>query len=365
MDRILSGRSLDTLFIQQNCRRRRISSYDRTGGNMDWIVIQPGETRIIADIQGCAIVRHIWCTMGCGDTHYLRKVLLRCYWDGENTPSIEAPIGDFFGVGHCLRRNYVSEPLVVSPHDGMGFNCYFPMPFRVSGRFEIVNECTQELNFYYYIDYEAHEQLDADIAYFHSQWRRERDTQGWMDPSVNILDEKANHPDYPDWYPKSWLTPNLDGKNNYVILEAEGKGHYVGCSLHIDCFSKQSNDWYGEGDDMIFIDGDETATLYGTGTEDYFNTAYGPREEFCTPWHGITVYSGDNQSPDWKFQGKNSLYRFHIKDPVYFDKSIRVTIEHGHANKLSNDYASTAYWYQSEPHQPFPPLPDAKARLPR
>lgn len=358
-------RSLDTIFLQQSCRRRRISSYDRTGGNMDWIVIAPGETREIARIDTCGIIRHIWCTMGCSDPYYLRKVLFRCFWDHEASPSVEVPIGDFFGAGHCIRRNYVSEPLIISPHDGMGFNCFFPMPFAACGQLQIVNESREPLSFYYYVDYEEHDGFDMEVAYFHSQWLREADTHGWKDPAINILDEKANGPAYPDWYPKSWTTQNLDGKDNYVILEAEGKGHYVGCNLQIDCFSKQANDWYGEGDDMIFIDGDPMPTLYGTGTEDYFNTAYGPREEFCTPWHGITLYSGHPDSPDWRFQGKQAMYRFHIKDPIYFEKSIRVTIEHGHANKLSNDYASTAYWYQGEPHKPFPPILEVSKRIPR
>jgi len=136
----------------------------------------------------------------------------------------------------------------------------------------------------------------------------------------------------------------------------------VGCNLHIDVFERQVNDWYGEGDDMIFVDGEPFPSLHGTGTEDYFCMAYCPQTEYCAPYHGLILYSG---TPDWPWKGKNSMYRYHIEDPIHFRKSIKVTIEHGHANKLSNDYSSTAYWYQLEPHRAFPPLLPVGLRLPR
>ncbi len=124
-----------------------------------------------------------------------------------------------------------------------------------------------------------------------------------------------------------------------------------------------NNGWWGEGEVKFYLDGDtEFPTICGTGTEDYFNTAFGPRQIYCAPWQGITVYNG---TPDWNWKGKNSMYRFHIKDPIPFEHSIRVTIEHGHANKLSNDYSSTAYWYQTEPHRPFIPLLPVEDRLPQ
>jgi len=137
----------------------------------------------------------------------------------------------------------------------------------------------------------------------------------------------------------------------------------VGCHLDIDCFAREKNDWYGEGDDMIFIDGEAwPPSFHGTGTEDYFNTAYCPREEFSAPYHGLILYSGTEK---WPFKGKNSVYRYHIEDPIHFEQSICVTIEHGHANNLSNDYSSTAYWYQLEPHGGFPELLPVAERLPR
>jgi hypothetical protein len=273
---------------------------------------------------------------------------------------VEAPIGDFFGIGHAIVKNFWSLPLSMSPQDGLGFNCFFPMPFAQRARLEVTNEAQTPMMFYYYVDYEEHDRPDADLLRFHTQWRRENPTQGWGE---GRFDDDSEQGRLSEERLKAWRTPNLDGKENYVILEAQGRGHYVGCNLNVDVFARQTDDWYGEGDDMIFIDGDVwPPTLHGTGSEDYFNTAFCPRQEFCTPYHGITVYSGTDE---WPWRGKNSLYRFHIEDPIMFQRSIRVTIEHGHANDMSNDYSSTAYWYQTEPHAPFPPLLPVDQRLPR
>jgi hypothetical protein len=238
------------------------------------------------------------------------------------------------------------------------------MPFD-SARIEVENECLEPFNLYYYIDYEEYPDgaatpvssqpagMGEGPARFHCQWRRENPTQGWL--KERLTSENV-------W--KVWdANPNLDGKENYVILEAEGSGVYCGCVLHVDCFQRQGNDWYGEGDDMIFIDGEPwPPRMHGTGTEDYFNMAFCPQTEYCAPYHGLTLYSGNS---DWPWKGKNSMYRFHVEDPIRFEKSVRVTIEHGHANKLCNDYSSTAYWYQLEPHRPFEPLPGVESRLPR
>lgn len=227
------------------------------------------------------------------------------------------------------------------------------MPFD-SARITLESECENRINVYYYIDYEEYDQPHGpEVARFHAQWRREAVTEGW-------LTERLNNDNLWDIWSRK---PNVTGEDNYVLLEAEGSGVYVGCNLNIDVFEKQGNDWYGEGDDMIFIDGESWPPgLHGTGTEDYFNMAFCPRTEYCAPYHGLTVYSGNSE---WPWSGKNSMYRFHIEDPIRFQKSIRVTIEHGHANKLSNDYSSTAYWYQTEPHAPFPDLLPVEMRMPR
>jgi hypothetical protein len=345
------GTSLSALPFLRDYESRRASSWDTTGGNEDWWEIAPHSRRTLmtSDRPGC--IRHMWMTVG-GDDTYPRKVVLRMWWDGESEPSVEVPLGDFFGIGHGMRKNFTSLPLQMSPEDGRGFNCWWSMPFD-QARIEIHSECDVPINLYFYIDYEEHPHSTRDQARFHAQWRREMATEGFLTQKLN--DE--NHR-------RIWReTINTSDRENYVILEAEGNGIYVGCNLNVDCFSRQGNDWYGEGDDMIVIDGEPwPPRMHGTGTEDYFNTAFGPTQEFSSPYHGITVTSGN---PDWRWKGKNSMYRFHIEDPVRFRRSIRVSIEHGHGNKLTNDYSSTAYWYQEEPHRPFPTLPGVAERLPR
>lgn len=337
-------------YLKTNIRRERISSWDRTGSNEDFILIPERKNAEIAHFSGAGCIRHIWMTMASQCRYPAREIVLRMYWDGENSPSVETPIGDFFGIGHGIIKNFWSMPLCMSPADGRAFNCFFAMPFKKGFRVTVENESDFPLEFYYYIDFESWADSRDELAYFHAQWRRENPTDGWGDmselPKQEILAAK-----------------NLSSNDNYVILEAQGKGHYVGCHLDIDCYQKSKMDWYGEGDDMIVIDGEVwPPRLHGTGTEDYFNTAYCPSEEFFTPFHGITVNSGNS---GWRWKGKNSLYRYHIADPIYFETSIRVSIEHGHANSQSNDYASTAYWYQSEPHAKFPDLLPAALRLPR
>jgi hypothetical protein len=341
---------LSSLPHLRSYRSRRASSWAVDGTNRDFWRIEPGETREIfrEDVPGC--VRHIWMTVG-GDDLHPRKTVLRFWWDGEKHPSVEAPIGDFFGLPFGRFKNLVSLPLQCSPQDGRAYNCWFPMPFDAA-RMEVRNEGEHALHFYFYIDWEEYEFSTKDQARFHAQWRRENPTQGWIKERITPENVERYHG-----------TPNLSDEDNYLILEAEGSGAYVGCNLQIDAFERHGNDWYGEGDDMIVIDGEPwPPRLHGTGTEDYFNTAWGPTQEYQAPFHGITMSEGDG---DWPWRGKNAMYRFHILDPIRFERSIRVSIEHGHANKLTNDYASTAYWYQMEPHRPFPALPEVEERMPR
>jgi len=346
----------DLARLREGVRRERISSWDRTGANRDYWTLEPDQTSVIATTSGAGCFKHIWMTMASPDIHFARQVVLRMWWDREPEPSVEVPIGDFYGIGHAIVKNFWSLPLTMSPSNGRGFNCFFPMPFADGARVEVTNETAEQFNLYFYIDYEAYEHLDDGHGRFHAQWRRENPTVGWGDASRRFRLDRVYGREISG-------APNLSDAQNYVILEAEGKGHYVGCHLDVDCFAREKNDWYGEGDDMIVIDGEPwPPRLHGTGTEDYFNTAYCPKEEFNTPYHGLTVYSG---TEEWRWKGKNSMYRFHIEDPITFEQSIRVSIEHGHANHLSNDYSSTAYWYQTEPHLAFPSLPPAEARLPR
>ena len=254
-----------------------------------------------------------------------------------------------------MRKDFITAPLQMSPQDGKGFNSWWPMPFREKAIIEIENQGDEGYFHYFYIDYETYPTVDAvaDQAYFHVQWRREADTEGWA------FEEGLKPEDYrndPRWLNKS------DG-DNYVICDVEGDGIYCGAHLDIDCFQRNPNDWYGEGDDMMFIDGEAwPPSLHGTGTEDWYHGAYGPTQEFQAPYHGIILYSGN---PEWRFKGKNTVYRYHIEDPIRFRQRFRMSIEHGHANKLSNDYASTAYYYLSEPRRGGPALLPVEDRLPR
>jgi hypothetical protein len=342
--------------LREDVRRERESSWDIKGGNRDYWVLSPSESRAFFNVQGSGCIKHIWITLACSDPTYARKIILRAWWDGEEHPSIECPIGDFFGIGHGIVKNYWSLPLQMSPENGRSFNCWFPMPFRSDARIEVLNDTEVETHLYFYVDYEKYKTLDDGFGRFHVQWRRENPTKGWGDDHLDL----SNHPEIAE---KLWNTSNLNGMDNYVILDAVGKGQYVGCHLDVDCFGASKNPWWGEGDDMFFIDGETwPPRLHGTGSEDYFNTAYCPTQEFCSPYHGLSVISGTEKNP---WNGKNSVYRYHIEDPIYFEKSILFSIEHGHANNLSNDYSSTAYWYQTEPHKEFPGLLPVDLRIPR
>jgi hypothetical protein len=305
----------------QNYTSKRISSYDRTGGNSDRLTIDPGKIAVLAEIKGPAAIHHIWVTIS-AEPFYGRKIILKMYWDGEKFPSVEAPIGDFFGVGHGLNRNFSSLPINCSSR-GRARNCYWYMPFQKSARITVTNEGTRQVGaFYYYIDYRVLRELPSDTPYFHAQYLQE-------------MPCKPGH--------------------NYLILDSAGRGHYVGCNLSI---LQRAMGWWGEGDDMIYVDAEENPSLHGTGSEDYFSDAWGMREDE-NPFYGCPL-----QEPDFQVGAKATVYRFHIPDPIPFKKSIRVTIEHGHANNRSDFFSSVAYWYQSEPHKLFPPLPSVEERLP-
>lgn len=332
-------------------KRRRISSFDKTGGNDDRIYVPVGETAVIADIKGAGVITHIWMTlMNEGfqpEKNSFRNAILRFYWDGEDTPSVEVPIGDFYGMGHGESRNFVSAPLQMSPEGGKGLNCWWPMPFAKGAKVTVENDCDSTLILYFYFDYEEHTSIPDDMLRFHAQFRRVKTTKGHPEENFDTHD---------DW---CFTGENLSGEENYVVLEAEGKGHYCGCNVNIHNLDKGEKwSWPGEGDDMIFIDGDKMPTLNGTGTEDYVNMAWCPQEEYSAPYHGLILGGKEN----WK--GKITYYRYHIADPVMFEKQIKVTIEHGHNNNRSDDWSTTAYWYQTEPHAAFPALPDKEGRKP-
>ena len=347
--------SLASLASLREYTSHRVSSYDVTGGNRDAWKIEAGEKRVLADIQGAGCIKHIWMTLGLPAEDYCRRIVLRMYWDGHPEPSVECPIGDFFGLGHGMRKDFITLPLQMSPAGGKGFNAWWPMPFKERAVVEVENQGEEAYHHYFYVDFERYPSKDAvaDQAYLHVQWRREMDTQGWAHEEKQPKKQTFRDP----------RILNKSSTENYVMLETQGNGVYCGAHLDIDCFQRNLNDWYGEGDDMIFIDGEPwPPSLHGTGTEDWFHCAYCPRDEFNAPYHGIILYSGTKA---WPWKGKQTAYRYHIEDPIRFRKSIAVSIEHGHANRLSNDYSSTAYYYLDQPAAAGPELASVEARLPR
>jgi hypothetical protein len=327
---------------------QRSSSWDRTGGNIDCVTdLAPGKSAVLLETDGPGRVTHIWLTYMeyPGHATALRDLVLRMTWEGADVPAVEVPLGDFFGLGHALppvlywKRHYTlkAEPITVGLNE-RSCNCYWPLPFRRHARIEVFNNGERSLRqLYFHVDYELGPQPE-DVGLFHAVFRQEKDlgSQSWMNPS---------------------------GKDNYTILETEGRGHYAGCILYVD---QRRDGWFGEGDDMIFVDRAPMPTINGTGTEDYFNNAWCYHEPFSYPYYGCPLME---KRKDGTFY---TMYRFHVPDPVRFKKHIRVSIEHvwGEATeKLGggegrNGYASVAYWYQDQPLRARATLPSGEANLP-
>ena len=337
---LLSGLISPHTYVQ-----KRASSYDRTGGNDDFFKIAPGGTLTILDESGPAIITHVWIALGASERYHLKKLVLRMYWDDETSASVEAPLGDFFGLGLGDYFQFESIPLVVAPDKAL--NCFFPMPFRKRARITITNEGKEDVDsFYFNIDYQAlNKDLPADTMYFHAQYRQATPAKGWTN-QWEANDAAA-----------ITAKKNLDGENNYVWLEATGQGHYVGVTMSI---LQNQDGWWGEGDDMFFVDGEKRPSINGTGSEDYFLGAWDFGEQaFSYASFGAPVKGAELAG------SHSSVYRFHLDSPIPFTKSLRATIEHGHANHRSDNIFSVAYWYQKEPHSAFPPLPAVEQRLPR
>ena len=358
---------LGDLTTVKHARNGRLASWDQRGKNQDYWEIPAGESISLGEIEGPACITHIWMTSSCRrvvapsildpeqnasaapvmeihpalgviwddyDPYYYRKVLIKITWDGQDSPSVLAPFGDFFCIGNSYPGNFTSLPFNVSlkPEEAGRYgapcsvSCYFPMPFNKKAKIEIVNENELPFILYFNIDYEMYsEPLPEDTAYFHASWRRENPCNGWG-PDLQVNSPEVNN------------VSNLSGEGNYTVLDVQGRGHYVGCNLTV---KHVQGSWWGEGNDMFFIDGEELPSLNGTGTEDYFNHAWGMQRS-AFPFFGTIVHEGDTD-------GFQVSYRWHICDPVRFEKSLRVTIEHGHANHLADDWSSTAYWYQVLP----------------
>lgn len=334
--------SLDDLARLRDGRSKRISSYDRAGGNRDATEFAAGETVTIAKIAGAGCIRHIWITVGHTDPMYKRNMILRMYWDGCKTPSVECPLGDFFGQGWGEEYSYSALPLSAALINGRALNCYFPMPFAKGAVIAIENDSDAPCSVFYHVNYEEYDAAPADLGRFHANWLR-----SCREPVMGVENEHRQVYD-----PNN---PNLSGEFNHPIIDAEGRGHYVGVNYYVDC---PSTVWYGEGDDMFFIDGEKwPPSVHGTGTEDYFNSAWGPKTVFLHPYYG---YARVNNETGWL--GRTHCYRFHVEDPIIFHKSLRGGIERGHANCLAVDIVTVAYWYQTLPPKPLPPLPDRAGR---
>jgi hypothetical protein len=290
--------------------------------------IAGGEEFTLSDIEGPGAIRHIWMT----PTGTWRTQILRIFWDDQEQPSVECPVGDFFACGWGQYSPLSSLAVCVNP--GSAFNCYWTMPFRKKCRITLTNTSTDDMVLYYQIDYELTE-VPEDSAYFHAQFRRR-----------NPLPYKA-------------VYPLLDG--------VSGKGHYIGTYM---AWGVNNSGWWGEGEIKFFMDGDqEFPTICGTGTEDYFCGSYNfenkktrQYEEYCTPYAGLSQVL----RPDGVYQSQTrfGLYRWHITDPIRFEEDLRVTIQAlGWRSDrtylpLQDDIASTVFWYQTLPTAPFPELPD-------
>lgn len=317
-----------------------------------FVNVRRGETVVLADIGGSGAIRHLWMTVadrGRSSSFLLRDLVLRMAWDDELTPSVETPLGDFFCNGFGARCLVNSLPIVVAPMGGM--NSYWPMPYATRARITITNDGDDDVEaFFYQVDYLESDRPEDDAGRFHAQWRRS--------PSTSM------------------------GEDHVILDGVAGQGAYVGTYLGVSALERA---WWGEGEVKFFIDGDtDLPTICGTGIEDYAGGAWafqdglrGPTSEvltFSSPFFGYPYRATRDTWAGSPYAGdampSHGLYRWHIPDPIYFDQDLRVTVQQiGHDGdqlfERSDDVSSVAYWYQREPHGPFPSLAPAPARRPR
>ena len=347
----VTGGELDGLLYLEEGRSRRVTSTRKLengrpdpDSNYDNFRVPPGETHVLAELEGPGIVRHLWITfLGPEPQAWAKEgaanhseMVLRVFYDGRDEPGVEAPLGDFFASGFGERMEVESLPVLVE--HGASYNCFWPMPFAESIRIEIENDGTKEIALLYYnVDWIEKETLPPDTPYFHAQYRQE--------------------------------FPAKSGRD-YLVFAGEGRGHYVGTFLSV---RSRSPGWFGEGDEKMWIDGEAEPSIWGTGTEDYFLCAWGLREG-CTPYFGVPMTDGGFQ-----LGGKTCAYRWHLPDPIVFQEDLRLELEHrgwisidenpDHEstswNEREDDYASVAYWYQLGEPKRFARVPScAERRLP-
>ena len=307
--------TLGSLMLPRDGTPKHEGSWDRKGGNGDARGVKPGETLTLMDVKGAGVIRRFWVTIAPRSEMTIhRQAILRMYWDDAKEPSVEVPIGDFFGVGFGEQKDFSSLPL---NETSGGYNCYWPMPFHKSARWTITNLSQKRIDaFYYNIDYTAYRRLPGKLLNFHATWRREN-------PTVKNV--------------------------NYTILDAAGEGHFAGVALFMQ---NRRGKGFGflEGDEMIYVDGEEKPSIIGTGTEDYFSSGwYFDRGLYSAPYHGVTILDPK--------MGRVAAYRWHIEDAMNFKKSLKVTIEHGNQNDHEADYSSVAYYYMKGPHNANSTIP--------
>lgn len=309
---------LADMFMARDYEFDRVCSINPCGPN-GGEVMQPGEIREIANIEGPGIISHIWFTLSRATDYVLKDCVLRIYWDDETEPSVECPIGEFFGLGHG--KYYTVHSIPFETGNTRGYNCFLPMPFRKRCRITFENSPNYTLRrLFYHFNYKRVQSLPEDALYFHAQYRQAKPTGG----------------------------------GNYTILEAEGRGHFVGLFYY-----NRTNErgWWGDGGEHIEIDG---RMLDATGQEDYFcqGWAFGCGEQ------GLRFGSPLYESKTKNTYADNAFYRFHIEDPITFKKTFNMTMRHGAVNERFDDYSTVAFWYQTEPHKPFPTLPPVEDRYP-
>lgn len=328
-----SAQELENIAAKKDFKAYRASSADLTGKNADARGIAPGATLTLADIQGNGRFTHLWMTIAAESPDHLRELVLRMTWDDAATPAVECPVGDFFAQGPGKYVEYQSAPVSVGGQ--MAMNCYWPMPFQKHAVLTVTNEGSKPVGaFYYNFDYRLESRPQQDVRYFHTQYR--------------------------NYFPAPKGQP-------LTVCEAKGAGHYVGTVFTV---LANSDGWWGEGDDNFFVDGNAKPDLSGTGTEDYFCGAWDFGHTFQTPYFGVTFY--DNPDKGGEKRGiNNTVYRWHIADPVSFSTSLLFTMEHGRAGfdedrtPLRNHYSTLGLYYIDHPQGDGPRIEPYAKRVPQ
>jgi hypothetical protein len=310
----------------------RASSTDPNGRNNDSRRIEPGQTLTLMDVQGAGRITHIWFTINSPSPDHLRELVLRMTWDDAARPAVECPIGDFFALGHGKYVQFTSAPIMIGSRNAL--NCYWPMPFRKHALLSVANEGNRPVNsFYFNIDYRLDPNPDPALGYFHTQYRT--------------------------YFPAPVGKP-------LTICETKGAGHFVGTFISV---LANSDGWWGEGNDIWFVDGSEKPVITGTGSEDYFCGAWDFGQAFWTPYFGVPYY--DNREKGGEKRGiLNTCYRWHLQDPVPFKQSLLLNLEHGSwggnedRKPFTNHYTTLGYFYLDSPEGDAPALPAYKDRVP-